>query len=197
MSALQSYRRLRREDFVWEDYQAYPFSLPEQEKTDEFIDKDKEDEDIQLLESLTVSYRNHKKQDEETTHPLSSTSEFDDQLIGTRHFTEPDKCWGYDNEHIKDEDKWEMAKTNRMLFEPTVIFSSPYSPTTSQIKMNEIFQNQKSDHQTVETKEEQDTKNTRQSRDNDLFTEPEDCTSWVTRTKYIGLLNPENQLQTG
>src|SRR5271168_4355098 len=54
----------------------------EEDFTDEFIDKDKEDEDIQLLESLTVSYRNHKKQDEETTHPLSSTSEFDDQLIG-------------------------------------------------------------------------------------------------------------------
>src|SRR6202522_4078503 len=177
-----------------------PYDLTEDQEedfTDEFIDKDKEDEDIQLLESLTVSYRNHEKQDEETTHPLSSTFELDDQLIGTRHFTEPDKCWGYDNELIKDEDKWEMAKTNRMMFEPTVIFSSPYSPTTSQIKMNEIFQNQKSDYQTVETKEEQDTENTRRSRDNDLFAEPEDCTSWVTGTKYIGLLNPENQLQTG
>src|SRR5271168_2379783 len=177
-----------------------PYDLTEDQEedfTDEFIDKDKEDEDIQLLESLTVPYRNHEKQDEETTHPLSSTTKFDDQLIGTRYFTEPDKCWGYDNEHIKDKDKWEMAKTNRMLFEPTVICSSPYSPTTSQIKMNEIFQNQKSDYQTVETKEEQDTENTRRSRDNDLFTEPEDCTSWMTGTKYIGLLNPENQLQTG
>src|SRR6202522_3165908 len=177
--------------------QPYDLTEDQEDFTDEFIDKDKEDKDIQLLESLTIPYRNHEKQDEETTHPLSSTSKFDDQLIGTRYFTEPDKCWGYDNEHIKDKDKWEMAKTNRMLFEPTVIFSSPYSPTTSQIKMNEIFQNQKSDYQTVETKEEQDTENTRRSRDNDLFTEPEDCTSWVTGTKYIGLLNPENQLQTG
>src|ERR1700678_425102 len=179
-------------------FECQPYDLTEDQEedfTDEFIDKDKEDEDIQLLESLTVSYRNHEKQDEETTHPLSSTSEFDDQLIGTRHFTEPDKCWRYDNEHIKDEDKWEMGKTNRMLSEPTAIFSSPYSPTTSQIKINEIFQNQKSDYQTVETKEEQDTENTRRSRDNDLFTEPEDCTSWVTRTKYEGLLKPENQLQ--
>src|ERR1700678_500319 len=118
-----------------------PYDLTEDQEedfTDESINKDKEDEDIQLLESLTVSYRNHEKQDEETTHPLSSTFDFDDQLIGTRHFTEPDKCWGYDNKHIKDEDKWEMAKTNRMMFEPTVIFTSPYSLTTSQIKMNEI-----------------------------------------------------------
>src|SRR5271168_4256195 len=47
---------------------------------------------------------------------------------------------------------------------------------------------------------EQDTKYTRcvqrRSRDNDLFTEPEGYTSWVTRTEYEGLLNPENQLQT-
>src|ERR1700678_312335 len=89
----------------------------------EFIDEDPE-EDIQSLESLNISYRNHKKQDEETTHPLSSTSKFNDQLVGTRYFSEQDKCWGYDNEHIKDEDKWEMAKTNRMLFEPMVIFSN-------------------------------------------------------------------------
>src|ERR1700678_4413318 len=93
-----------------------------------------------------------------------------------------------------------MAKTNRMLFEPTVIFSSPYFPTISQTKMDETFQNQKNEYQTIaynsKTKEEQDTKNTRRSRDNDLFTEPEECTSWATRTKYVGMLNPENQLQT-
>src|SRR6202522_4848146 len=160
-------------------FECQPYDLTEDQEenfTDEFIDKDKEDEDIQLLESLTVSYRNHEKQDEETTHPLSSTFEFDDQLIGTRHFTEPDKCWGYDNKHIKDEDKWEMAKTNRMLFEPTVIFSSPYSPTIPQTKMDEIFLNQKNDYQTTQTKEEQDTKNTRQTRDDNLFTKPEECT---------------------
>src|SRR6202522_1750015 len=78
-----------------------PYNLTEDQEedfTDEFINKDKEDEDIQLLGSLTVSYRNHEKQDEETTHPLSSTFDFDDQLIGTRHLTEPDKCWGYDDD---------------------------------------------------------------------------------------------------
>src|ERR1700678_4412265 len=93
-----------------------------------------------------------------------------------------------------------MAKTNRMLFKPTVIFSSPYSPTISQTKMNETFQNQKNEYQTIvynsKTKEEQDTENTRRLRDNDLFTEPEECTSWATRAKYVGMLNPENQPQT-
>src|SRR6202522_3135862 len=175
-----------------------PYDLTEDQEedfTDEFIDKDKEDEDIQLLESLTVSYRNHEKQDEETTHPLSSTFDFDDQLIGTRHFTEPDKCWGYDNEHIKDEDKWEMAKTNRMMFEPTVIFSNPYSPTIPQTKMDETSQNQESEDLTIQTKEGQDTEDTSRSKDDDLFTKPGECTSWVTRTVYKGLINPENQPQ--
>src|ERR1700678_2430831 len=183
----------QEEYFVWKDYQVYSSSLPEQEKSDEFIDKDTEEEDIQPLESLKVSYQNHKKQDEETIHSLPS--EFDDQLIGAKYFTEPDKCWGYDNKHIKDEDKWEMAKTNQMLFKPTVIFSSPYSPMIPQTKMDEIFQNQKSEYQTIETKEEQDTEYTRQTRDGDLFSEPEECTSWTTRTEYKWLLNPENQPQ--
>src|ERR1700678_3661720 len=160
----------------------------------EFIDEDPE-EDIQSLESLNISYRNHKKQDEKTTHPLSSTSEFNDQLIGTRYFLEPDKCWGYDNEHIKDEDKWGMAKTNWMLFEPTVIFSNPYSPTIPQTKMDETSQNQESEALTIQTKEGQDTEDTSQSKDDDIFTEPGEYTSWVTRTVYKGLINPENQPQ--
>src|SRR6202522_1302204 len=49
----------------------------------------------------------------------------------------------------------------------------------------------------IQTKE-QDTEYTRsvprRSRDNDLSTEPEGYTSWVTRTEYEGLPNPQNQL---
>src|ERR1700678_4485697 len=175
------------------DYQIYPFSLSEQEKTDKFIN---EEEDNQSLESLSISYRNYRRQDKETVNSLSLTTEPDEQLDKTRYFTEPDVCWGYDNEHIKD--KWEMTKTNQQLFEPTVMSSSPhYSPTTSQAKTNEIFQNQKIEHQTIvnmdydiQTKE-QDTEYTRcvqqRSRDNDLFTEPEGSTSWETRAEYEGL----------
>jgi hypothetical protein len=33
------------------------------------------------------------------------------------------------------------------------------------------------------------------SRDNDLVAEPEECTSRVAKTKHVGLLNFENQLQ--
>src|SRR5271168_2954961 len=86
------------------DYQVYPFSLSEQEKSDKFIDKDTEEEDIQSLESLNISYLNHGRQDEETVYPLS---ELDDsnQLERAKCFTKQNVQWGYDNKHIKEEDK--------------------------------------------------------------------------------------------
>src|SRR5271168_2592775 len=37
----------QQEDFILKDTKIYPFSLPGQEKSDEFIDKDQEEEDIQ------------------------------------------------------------------------------------------------------------------------------------------------------
>jgi hypothetical protein len=89
-----------------------------------------------------TSYRDHRGQDEGTPYPL--LSELDDQLIGAKYFAELDVRRGYDNEHIKDEDKWEMTKTNQQLFEPTVITSSLYySPTTSQTETDELFPDQK------------------------------------------------------
>src|SRR5271168_5596616 len=156
-----------------------------------------EEEDIQSSEPLEASYRDHRRLDEETVHPL--LSELDDQLIGAKYFAEQDVCWGYDNEHISNKDKWEMTKTNQGLFEPSVIFSSPYSPMTSQTKTDELFQDQKNEQQNIVNRDydiqmkEQDTKNTqcvlRRSGHNDLFPEPEEYTSWVARTKHGGLLN--------
>src|SRR5271168_2603734 len=153
----------------------------------------------------TSNHQNHKGQDEETVHPLSSITELDDQPEKVKHFTELDVRWGYDNEHIKDKDKWEMTKTNQELFKPSVIFSSPYSPMTPQTKMDELFQDQKNKQQNIVNRDydiqmkEQDTENTqcvlRQSRDNDLFPRPDECTPWVARTEHGGLLNSENQPQ--
>src|ERR1700678_1414827 len=69
--------------------------------------------------------------------------------------------------------------------------------------MDKIFLDQKNERQididdNSETKE-QNTEYTqsvpRRSRDNDLFAEPEGYPSWVTRTEYEGMLNPENQPQ--
>src|SRR5271168_2613315 len=87
----------QEEDFAWKDYQVYPSSLSKQEKPDEFINEDIEEEDIQSLEPLNIFYRNHRRQDEETVNSL--TAEPDGQPDKARYFSEPDKCWGYDNEH--------------------------------------------------------------------------------------------------
>src|ERR1700678_2203366 len=124
----------QEEDFAWKDYQVYPFSLSEQEKTDELIDENTEEEDIQSLKSLNISYRNHRRQDEETVNSL--TTKPDGQLDKARYFTELDMRWKYDDEHIKDEDQWkEDLETTQVLSEPTVIISRLYySPPTSQHK---------------------------------------------------------------
>jgi hypothetical protein len=178
-------------------------------KPNEFIDEDPE-EDIQPLESFKASYQDHQREDKGTIkndNPLSLISKLDDQLEGAEYFTELDMHWKYDNEHIADEDQWkENFETNQMLFEPTTIFSCPYSPMISQAMIEEIFQDKQNEQRIIVNKDydiqtkEQDTENTqcvlRQSRDNNLFPRPDECTPWVTRTEYKGLLNPENQLQT-
>src|ERR1700678_4525892 len=165
------------------DYQIYPFSLPEREKSDEFIDENTEEEDIQSLESLNISYRNHERQGEKTVNSL--TTEPDGQLDKARYFSVLDVRWKYDDGHTEDENQWRINfGIDQELFDPTDIFSRPYNPpTTSRINMKE-----------------ETTENTRcvtgQSRDNDLFTEPEEYTPWVAKTEHEGLLNVENQPQT-
>src|ERR1700678_2097970 len=196
----------QEEDFISKDTKTYPFSLPRQEKSDEFIDEDQEEEDIHSSKLLKASYRDHERQNKDT---LQSLSELDDlnQLDEARYLTEPDMRWKYNNERIVDENqRKENFETNQVLFEQTTIFSCPYSPMISQTMIEEIFQDKQNELRIIvnrdydiQTKEE-DTEDTRsvprQTRDNDFFTEPEGYTSWVTRTEYEGLLNPENQLQT-
>src|SRR6202522_3004278 len=111
------------------------------------------------------------------------------------------------NGRIVDEDQWkENLETNQAIFEPMTIFSYPYSPTISQTMIKEIFQDEQNELQNIVNRDydirtkEQDTENTqcvlRRSGDDDLFAEPEGHTSWVTKTEYEGMLNPENQPQT-
>src|ERR1700678_2937352 len=165
------------------DYQIYPFSLPEREKSDEFIDENTEEEDIQSLESLNISYRNHERQGEKTVNSLRTKP--DERLHKARYFSVRYEHWKYDDGHTEDENQWRINfGIDQELFDPTDIFSSPYNPpTTSRTNMKE-----------------ETTENTRcvtgRSRDNNLFTEPEEYTPWVAKTEHEGLLNVENQPQT-
>jgi len=56
-------------------------------------------------------------------YPLPLISEIIDKLKGARYFTKLDVRWGYNNIRIKKGDEWKAVfKTNRGLFEPTVMF---------------------------------------------------------------------------
>src|ERR1700678_2532671 len=191
----------QEEDFISKDTKIYPFSLPGQEKSDEFIDGDQEEEDIQSSKLLKASYRVHERQNEDTLQPLSELDNLN-QLDKARYLTELDVHWKYDDRHTEDEDQWNINfETNQKLFKPTVIFSRPYSPTTSQDKTDEIFLDQTNERQiniddNSETKE-QNAEYTRcvlqQIRDNDLFPESNKYTPWVARTEHRELLNSESQ----
>lgn len=74
-------------------------------------------------------------------YPLPLIAELVDQLQGSQIFTKLDLRSGYNNVRIKDGDQWKAAfKTNRRLFEPTVMFFGLCnSPATFQAMMNNLF----------------------------------------------------------
>ena len=56
-------------------------------------------------------------------YPLPLISELMDKIQGAKYFTKLNVCWGYNNIQIKDGDQWKAVfKTNRGLFEPTMMF---------------------------------------------------------------------------
>ena len=74
-------------------------------------------------------------------YPLPLISELMDKIQGAKYFTKLDMRWGYNNVRIKDGDQWKAAfKTNRGLFEPTIMFFSMCnSPATFQSMMDTTF----------------------------------------------------------
>ena len=74
-------------------------------------------------------------------YPLPLISKIMDKLKGAKYFTKMDVRWGYNNVRIQKGDEWKAAfKTNRGLFEPTVMFFGLCnSPATFQSMMDSIF----------------------------------------------------------
>ena len=74
-------------------------------------------------------------------YPLPLIAELMDKLGSAKYFTKLDVRWGYNNIRISEDDEWKAAfRTNRGLFEPTVMFFGlTNSPTTFQWMMNDIF----------------------------------------------------------
>src|SRR5271170_5838600 len=74
-------------------------------------------------------------------YPLSLISTIMDKLKGMKYFTKLDVRWGYNNIRIREGDEWKAVfKTNRGLFEPTVMFFGMCnSLATFQLMMDNIF----------------------------------------------------------
>jgi hypothetical protein len=74
-------------------------------------------------------------------YPLPLIQELLDKTKNSKFFTKLDVRWGYYNIRIKEGDEWKAAfRTNRGLFEPTVMFFGlTNAPATFQTFMNEIF----------------------------------------------------------
>ena len=142
-------------------------------------------------------------------YPLPLISELLDKLKGARRFTKLDVRWGYNNVRIREGDQWKAAfKTNRGLFEPTVMFFGLCnSPATFQAMMDDIFGDMineciiivyMDDIFIFAPDEITLTKNTKKVlarlRDNDLFLKPTKCEFNKTKVEYLGMVIEEGKI---
>ena len=140
---------------------------------------------------------------------LPLISKIMDKIKGAKYFNKFDVRWGYNNIQIRKEDQWKAAfKTNRGLFEPTVMFFGMCnSPATFQAMMDSIFADMIEGCIVIvymdnilifaKTQEEleQYTKMVLQRlQENDLYLKPKKCEFNKTTMEYLGLIIKEGQL---
>ncbi|SJL09565.1 uncharacterized protein ARMOST_12945 [Armillaria ostoyae] len=130
-------------------------------------------QDYRKLNEMTIKNR----------YPLPLISELIDKLQGAKYFTKLDVRWGYNNVRIKEGDEHKAAfRTNRGLFEPTVMFFGlTNSPATFQWMMNDIFKDLISKGKKL--------------RENKLFLKAEKCEFEVLETEYLGVIISEGQVR--
>ncbi|ESK80854.1 hypothetical protein Moror_15425 [Moniliophthora roreri MCA 2997] len=145
-------------DFVPHNCKLYPLSPTEQHEQDKFLEENLRKGYIRKSKSPMASpffvakkekealrptqdYHELNKRTIKNAYPLPLVSELLDKLKGATVFSKLDLRNGYNNVWIKDGDYWKAAfKTNRGLFEPTVMFFSlSNSLATFQAFMNNIL----------------------------------------------------------
>ena len=142
-------------------------------------------------------------------YPLPLISEIMDKLKGAKYFTKLDVRWGYNNIRIKKGDEWKAAfKTNKGLFEPTVMFFGMCnSPATFQAMMDNIFMTMIDGRLIIvymddilifaDTKEELK-RITRmvleKLRENDLFLKAKKCEFCKPKIEYLGMIIEEGRI---
>src|SRR5271169_2441711 len=142
-------------------------------------------------------------------YPLPLISEIMDKLDRAKYFTKLDVRWGYNNIRIKKGHEWKAAfKTNRGLFEPTVMFFGMCnSPATFQAMMDSIFADMIEgcvvivymDDILIFAKTQEDleryTKMVLQRlREHDLYLKPKKCEFNKTKIEYLGMIIEEGRI---
>ncbi|ESK87696.1 reverse transcriptase-rnase h-integrase [Moniliophthora roreri MCA 2997] len=208
-------------DFMPRNCKLYPLSPVEQVEQDKFLEENLWKGYIRKSKSpiaspfffvakkekgalrLTQDYRELNKGTVKNAYPLPLISELLDKLKGATLFTKLDLRNGYNNVRIKDGDQWKAAfKTNRGLFEPTVMFFGlSNSPATFQAFMNNIlsdfidkgwcvvymddillFSKDQAEHR------ERTERLMRWLKKHDLFLKPEKCEFDVAEVIFLGMV---------
>jgi hypothetical protein len=208
-------------------HKVYPMTLTEQTEMDTFLEEalatgcirqsksplgapvffiKKKDGKLRFIQDYralnAITRKNH--------YPLPLIDDLIHRLQDAHYFTKLDVCWGYNNVHIREGDKWKAVFcTNRGLFEPLVMyFGLTNSPATFQMMMNEIFQdlitegivsiylndiliftNSLEEHRQI-TRLVLDC-----MRDHGLYLQPEKCKFEKTRIEYLGIIISHNKVE--
>ena len=132
-----------------------------------------------------------------------------DKIKDGKYFTKLDIRWGYNNIQIKEGDEWKAAfKTNRGLYEPTVMFFGMCnSPATFQAMMDDIFEDLIEegiviiymDDMFLSTKtKEQLRENTRwvlqRLMENNLYLKPKKCEFCKEKIEWLGMVIEEGKI---
>ncbi|SJL11309.1 uncharacterized protein ARMOST_14712 [Armillaria ostoyae] len=209
------------------DCKVYPLNRNEQEQLDKFLDENLESGRITESKSPFASpfffvkkkdgslrpvqdYRKLNEMTIKNRYPLPLISELIDKLQGAKYFTKLDVRWGYNNVRIKEGDEHKAAfRTNRGLFEPTVMFFGlTNSPATFQWMMNDIFKDLISEGKVtiylddilIFTKDLDEHRRIvrrvlQKLRENKLFLKAEKCEFEVLETEYLGVIISKGQVR--
>src|SRR5271154_1109525 len=217
-----------KENFEPKSFKIYNLSPAEQHELDTFLKENLEKGYIRPSQSPMASpfffvkkkdgklrpcqdYRYLNDWTIKNAYPLPLISDIMDKLKGSKYFTKLDVRWGYNNIRIKKGDEWKAAfKTNRGLYEPTVMFFGMCnSPATFQSMMDNIFivetdagfliiyMDDLLIHAPTQALLTERTKIVLQKlRDNDLFLKAKKCSFNQTKLEYLGLVVEEGKIST-
>ena len=140
----------------------------------------------------------------QNTYPLPLIKELINQLLNKEWFTKFDIRWGYNNICIKEGDEWKATfKTNRGLFEPTVMFFRlTNSPATFQTMIDELFKKELATRDIViyiddiliaiagilDTHKQAVCNVLQKLKNNDLFLKPKKCQFHQKEVEYLRVI---------